>query len=292
MARQYRGQGMVIAAAGATENLNSLCEAHFTSLPPGSIPPSPPARWDGTPKIHPRDLEQAHLTLGFQGLPHHHPDIFTQALFTSILGTGMSSRLFQEVREKRGLCYSVFSFSWSFADTGLVGVYAATSPRALRECLHTLCGELRRMTQDVTEDELQRARAQTKAALLMGLESSSIQAARLARDQLLHGRVRPLRELLTHIEAVSTEDIHRFATDLLTSHPQPWPRWGPLKPSRLTTKRSVCYREPRRSHRCGVAPRPRHGSNPKRTPTTPTDRSRHSGHGGDSVRALGGSLFG
>ena len=217
--KHYRGGGMVVAAAGAVQNFNALCQKHFACVPNGSIPSAQKAHWGGTPKFHHRPLEQVHLALGFEGFSHGHPHVFTQALFVTILGTGMSSRLFQEIREKRGLCYSVFSFAWTFADTGLVGVYAATSPQNMQECLHALCGELHRMSENITQEELLRARAQSEAGLLMGLESSSVQASRLARDQMLYGRIRPIQEILDRIHAVTTQDIQNFAQQCLKNPP-------------------------------------------------------------------------
>jgi len=126
----------------------------------------------------------------------------------------MSSRLFQEVREKRGLCYSVFAFSWSFADTGVFGIYAGTAPEHVAELMPVLSGELGRIGEDASEDEVARSRAQIKAGLLMGLESSSSRAEQIARQYMIHGRVLPVEELIAKVDEVDAGAVRRYAERL------------------------------------------------------------------------------
>jgi predicted Zn-dependent peptidase len=128
----------------------------------------------------------------------------------------MSSRLFQEVRERRGLCYSIYAFHWSFADTGIFGVHAATGPDDVDELMPVVIGELERAAHDITEKELQRARAQLRAGLLMTLESPAARAGQIARQLLLFGRVIPTEELVEKIESITVNSIRDLATRIFT----------------------------------------------------------------------------
>src|SRR5260221_2215318 len=114
---------------------------------------------------------ETQIMLGFEGLPYGSSDFYTGQILASIIGGGMSSRLFQEIREKRGLCYSIYAFHWSFADTGIFGVHTATGPGDVGRLMPVLLNELERAAEDITEKELARARAQLRAGLLMTLES-------------------------------------------------------------------------------------------------------------------------
>lgn len=132
----------------------------------------------------------------------------------------MSSRLFQEIREKRGLAYSVYSFSSAFNDGGLFGLYAGTGEEQLNELVTAVSGELLRIAeQQITEDELTRSRAQIKAGVLMSLESTSSRAERIARHLMVYGRIMPVNEMSQHIDAVSADDVRRVAGRLLQSPP-------------------------------------------------------------------------
>ena len=212
----YASGAMVVAAAGAVdhEHLVGLVES---SLQPALAEPAivpQPASYAGGDRRQNRDLEQAHAILGFQALSYVDDDYYAMQVLSSILGGGMSSRLFQEVREKRGLCYSIFSFGWGYADSGLFGVYAGTGPDDLPELMPVVAGELARAAEDISEQEVDRARTQLKAGLLMSLESSSSRAEQIARQELVFGRVLPIEELVARVEAVDAEKVQSVAKRL------------------------------------------------------------------------------
>lgn len=217
MGERYQAPGMVLAAAGGLDHeaLVRLARDRFGGLQSQKTPAANPAAFRGGEHRIERDLEQVHLALAFEGPTYADPDYYTAQVFSGVLGGGMSSRLFQEVREKRGLCYSVFAFSWSFADTGVFGVYAGTAPDHVAELMPVLSGELGRIGEDVSEDEVVRARAQIKAGLLMGLESSSSRAEQIARQYMIHGRVLPVDELIQKVDAVDANAVRRYAERLM-----------------------------------------------------------------------------
>jgi len=160
----------------------------------------------------PRQLEQTHVCLIMEGLPQSHRLRFAGYLLNSILGGGMSSRLFQKIREERGLAYSVFSSLNSFQDTGLVSFYAGTSPGSIRDTIRLIFKELRTMQgEKVTEEELQRAKDQLKGNLMLGLESTANRMSKLARQEIYFGRNFSLNEIIFQIEKVSREDILALA---------------------------------------------------------------------------------
>jgi predicted Zn-dependent peptidase len=159
------------------------------------------------------------LVLGFPGLAHNDPDFYNLAALSTLLGEGMSSRLFQEIREKRGLAYTVYSSSQSFADTGLFTVYAGTGPDDVPELVPVLCSEIKRVGDTATSDEINRARAQLKAGLLMSLESPSSRCAQRARQLMVHGRLLSTKEIIDHVESVDRNGIARAAARVLTGMP-------------------------------------------------------------------------
>ena len=167
-----------------------------------------------------RDIEQAHMVLGFQGVPYGSPNYYPTIVFSTLFGGGMSSRLFQEVREKRGLVYSVYSFSNSHTQNGLFGIYAGTTKEELKQLMPVVCEEIRKVRTDlVSEKELKRAKTQLKASMLMALESSSATVEVLARQMLIFNRIIPVEEMVAKIDAISREDIRRVANTLFASTP-------------------------------------------------------------------------
>jgi len=221
MANFYAPGVTVVAASGAIahQDFVGLMERAFGSLerPVASAPP--PGKYVGGDYRESRELEQVHLVLGFPGLAHHDPDFYNLAALSTLLGEGMSSRLFQEVREKRGLAYSVFSGSQSFADTGLFTIYAGTGPKDVPQLLPVMCEEIKRIGTTLTADEVKRARAQLKAGLLMSLESPSSRCAQRARQLMVHGRVLSTAEIIGEVEAVDMAGIARAAERVLTGAP-------------------------------------------------------------------------
>lgn len=231
MARHYGPSRLVLAGAGRVEHarLVDLAQRLFGSLPATVGAAAAPASYVGGTRIERRpDLEQVHLCLAVEAVPYHHPDHFVLQVLSTALGGGMSSRLFQEARENRGLCYSVFSFASAYADTGQLGVYAGTDPEDLGELMQVVAAETRQLIDDPSEDELARARAQLKASLLMGLESCSSVCEDLARQLLCFGRHIPTEEVVARIDAVDTAAVRRAGRQLLTGKGLTLAAVGPL----------------------------------------------------------------
>lgn len=217
MAEHYHGPRMVLAAAGAVDHDDIVrrAEAAFSALPPSQPRPVVPGCYQGGEFRKKKKLEQAHFLLAFEGVPYAHPDFYVSEVFVNALGGGMSSRLFQEVRERRGLAYSIYAFANSYLDTGLLGIYAGTSEPALSELVPVIVGEIEAIAEGASEEETARARAQLKAALLMSLESSSARCEQSARQMLIFDRVIPVEEIIAQVEAIDAAAIRRFARGLL-----------------------------------------------------------------------------
>jgi predicted Zn-dependent peptidase len=230
MAAHYHAPTMVVSAAGAVshDELVWLAERAFRTLPPQSPRALPPGRYIGGDLRVDKSLEQAHLTLGLEGVTFDDPDYFTMQVFVGALGGGMSSRLFQEVREVRGLCYSIYAFSQSYSDTGLIGIYAGTGGEDLAELLPVVIGETQGLAEDCSEEEVARAKAQLKAGLLMSLESCSGRAEQLARHLLVYGRIIPTDEIVERIDAVDAVAVRRFGRRVLAGAKPTVAGIGPL----------------------------------------------------------------
>jgi predicted Zn-dependent peptidase len=167
-----------------------------------------------------KPLDQTHLVLGFSAPNYRDPKIYQLQVLSSTLGGGMSSRLFQEVREKRGLCYSVFSYGTSYEDVGQLGVYAATSPENTPELLDVTADVMLSMGEAVSDKEISRAKAQLKSSLVMNLESPSSRADQIARQYLAFGEVPEVSILVQRIEEVTPENVRSLA-HLIFSGQQP-----------------------------------------------------------------------
>ena len=154
--------------------------------------------------------------MALEGLPQSDLSLFSLQVFSNILGGGMSSRLFQEVREKRGLCYSIYTFHAAFSDTGFFGLYTGTDPADAPEMMEVIVDEMNNAAETLTEQEISRSKAQMKAGLLMGLESCSARAEQMARHILAYGRPLTVEELVARIDAVSVESTRNAARGLLT----------------------------------------------------------------------------
>ena len=218
----YRPDRMILAAAGQIDHpeLEASVIRRFDSLLERTDRTTPePTRYQGGEAREHRDLEQVHLVIGFEGIAFDDPDFYAQSIFTTLFGGGMSSRLFQEVREKRGLAYSVYAFNNCYMDGGLFGIYAGTGERELSELIPVLAQQMVAVTQDVEQVELDRARAQLKASILMSLESSWARCDRLGQHMSIFGRVIPVEEIVARIEAVDRTVVMRFARRLLASRP-------------------------------------------------------------------------
>ncbi len=221
MAEHYAAPSMVLAAAGRVDHdrLVEDAERAFGSLPATAAGPADRACYVGGEHREERDIEQVNLVLGFEGVGYADPDYYTASVLSTILGGGMSSRLFQEIREKRGLVYSIYSFASSYNDGGLFGIYAGTGEDEVAELVPVLCDEIVGITGKVDEAELARARAQLKASILMSLESTSSRCEMLARQMAVHGRPIPVAEIVEKVEAVTAADVVRTAKRLFSTPP-------------------------------------------------------------------------
>ena len=228
MRKHYSAARTIVAGAGRTDHdtLVELAEQHFRALPPDRPTGGDEARYVGGDYRESRDLEQVHVALGFEGVPFDDDDFYALSVFSTLFGGGMSSRLFQEVREKRGLAYSIHSFQSSYSDSGLFGIYAATGEADLGELIPVVCDEFVRACEAVNEEEVARARAQIKAGMLMQLESTSARCERLARQLLVFGRIVPLAEVIAKIDAVDARAAAGAAKRIRAS----WPVLAALGP--------------------------------------------------------------
>ena len=221
MRRHYTTGNTVVAAAGNLQHdqILDLVQRHFADLPTEKIPAIEPGLYGGGEFREERDLDQVHIVLGFPSVAYGHPDYYPTMLLSTLLGGGMSSRLFQEVREKRGLVYSVYSFTAPAMDGGLFGIYAGTGESEAAELMPVTVEELRKVQHDVTEAELNRARAQVKAGLLMSLESTGSRCEQLARQIQVFGRVIPTAETVGRINAVTIAEVEAAASRIFRSTP-------------------------------------------------------------------------
>lgn len=219
--RHYTPGNMVISAAGniAHDDFVALVQKHFTHLPPDHTSAPEPARFVGGDHRTPKDLEQAHVLLGFQGVRRSDPRYYSAVALSHILGGGMSSRLFQEIREKRGLAYNVYAFHSSHADDGQFAVYAGTGPDRLDEYMTALCAELKNIASNVTEAEVARTRVQLKSSLLMGREGMTTRADQNAKYLLFHGRVLDTDHLRRQIDAISLTTVCELARQFFAGTP-------------------------------------------------------------------------
>ncbi|MEP4193930.1 MAG: pitrilysin family protein, partial [Sneathiella sp.] len=231
MKSRYLAPKMVLSASGAVDHdeLVRLAEDHFSDLPVDGQTEMEGAHYTGGEYREERDLEQVHFALSVPGISYQDDDFYATQVLAGLLGGGMSSRLFQEVREKRGLCYSVFSFSSSFADAGLFTVYAGTGDAQIAELGSVICDELIRATQTITDAEVDRACAQHKAGLLMGQESPAARCEVHARQMLIYGKVISPQEITEKIEEITPEHLKRVAGRLFQNTKPSLAALGPVK---------------------------------------------------------------
>jgi predicted Zn-dependent peptidase len=215
--RNYRAPDMLVVAAGAVDHRAVVgeVEERFASFVGPASPAPESAKFVGGSHIETRDLEQVHVALAMQGLAQRDPELFSLQIFSSALGGGMSSRLFQEVREIRGLCYSIYAFHAPYSDTGMFGLYAGTDAADVPELMRVVVGEIENAALTITEAEVSRAKVQMKASLLMALESSGARAEQIARQMFAWDRPVPLEELVARIEAVTVESARAAGRALI-----------------------------------------------------------------------------
>ena len=221
LATNYAADNMVVSAAGAVDHQTfvKLVEQAFAPLTKRAAVSETLAAYNGGDFREARDLEQVHLVLGFGGLPFDDVDFYNLGALSTLLGEGMSSRLFQEIREKRGLAYTVFSSTQSFSDCGLVQIYMGTGPEDVPQLIPVLCGEIKKMADGVSADEVKRARAQIKAGLLMSLESPGSRCSQRARQIMIYGRPMSTAEDIAKVEGVDAAGIARTAGRVFSTAP-------------------------------------------------------------------------
>ncbi|MBX6322846.1 MAG: insulinase family protein [Rhodospirillaceae bacterium] len=221
MRAHYTGERLILAAAGRVDHdrLVELAAEAFAATRRGEGAAGEPPVYRGGGFREERGLEQVHVVLGFPGIAFRDPDYYAASVLSTLLGGGMSSRLFQEIREKRGLVYSIYSFSSSYSDSGLFGIYAGTGEEEVESLIPLVCDELKKVADGPTPAEVDRARAQLRAGILMAQESTSARCEQLANQLLVWGRPLDRDEILARVEAVGPEDVVRVARRLIAARP-------------------------------------------------------------------------
>ena len=229
--QHYGPEQMILSAAGAVDHdeIVKLAENLFGGMEAKPFSDVDTARFMGGERRQTKALEQAHFALAFESPGYRDAQIYTAQIYASALGGGMSSRLFQEIRENRGLCYTIFAQAGAYADTGMTTIYAGTSAEQLPQLAEITIDEMKRAAEDMSPAEVARARAQMKAGLLMGLESPSNRAERLARLIQIWDRIPPLEETVSLIDSVTTGDVRAFAQDMAEAAPAALALYGPIE---------------------------------------------------------------
>lgn len=220
LSAHYHGPNMVLAAAGAVDHHALIAEAerHLGDFTTERGPQPETALYAGGVRRSEKPFEQTHVVLAFEGVAYRHADYFTAQICAGALGGGMSSRLFQEVREKRGLCYAIYAFASGLSDSGMFTIHAAGGPDRAHELFAVIRDELVKAADTgFRADEVARVKAQLKMGLLAGLESSSARAEQLARQILIHGRPLSTEELMDKVEMVEAEDLQILVERMLAS---------------------------------------------------------------------------
>lgn len=219
--RHYRAGQAVVAAAGAVDHdsLVARAEALLARLGADQSEPAAPAAYRGGEILVKKRLEQTHLVVGFEGRAILAKDHDAAHVFAAAAGGGMSSRLFQEVREKRGLAYSIYAFHWGFSDCGLFGFYAGSAPKDVGEVGRAALDCLAEAADRLDASEVERAKAQLKVATLTALESPAARAQQLARQTFVYGAPLALDDMLARIEAIGVEDVRQAGAAMLKSPP-------------------------------------------------------------------------
>jgi predicted Zn-dependent peptidase len=218
--KHYNSDNIIFAAVGniSHEELLEIADSYFSNFRSNKTPKHD-AKYDyvGGSYSDVRDLEQVHAVIGFNGVANLSSKYYTMSIFSSILGGGMSSRLFQEVREKRGLVYSIYSFSSSYRRNGVFGVYSATTCDKLAELSDVLSNELLSMKNNISEKEFNRTKAQFKANLLMARENNSVSCEQIANQTMIFGRPLDHAEMLEKLDAVTIDDVKNLTDEILAS---------------------------------------------------------------------------
>ncbi len=231
MADRYKAPRMVLSASGAVDHdrIVALANEKFNKLASSHESEVEEASYKGGDYREERELEQVHFAMSVPGVSYSDDDFYASQILSGLLGGGMSSRLFQEVREKRGLCYSIFSFASSFSDSGLFTVYAGTGASQIAELSTVAAEELLRATHTITEAELDRAKAQHKAGLLMGMESPAARCEVHARQLLIYNRVIAPTEIAQKIDDITVDQLQAVASRMFIDANPTIAALGPVK---------------------------------------------------------------
>ena len=227
---RYGPENLIVSAAGAVDHdaIVRAAEDRFGHLVPTKQSVAQPALYKGGECRVEKGLEQAHVALAFSGPGYRDDAIYSAQIFATAMGGGMSSRLFQEIREKRGLCYTIFAQTGAYSDGGLMTIYAGTSGEELKALLGLTVDELKRASGDMSGAEVARARAQLKAGMLMGLESPASRAERLARLVAIWDRVPGIEETIERLDAVNVASVRDVAGGLAASGAAALALYGPV----------------------------------------------------------------
>lgn len=223
ISKQYNYKNIAVVAAGniKQKDLVKWSEKYFTNLGENKLKKFESAKYQGGDFRKNKNLEQVNLVMGFKGLSLLDKNYYTSQILAMVLGGGMSSRLFQEVREERGLAYSTYAFNFAHQDSGIFGVYAGTTPEKTNELISATCDEIKKICEKVTDKELQRVRSQFEASLLMAKESTSSRMQKLGSDILSLGKVRSRDEILKNIAKVRKKDVTDLAQEIFNSKSKP-----------------------------------------------------------------------
>lgn len=222
MRDNYAASNMVFSASGNIDHdhLVDMVSKHFTNLPKNTnLKAEPTVYQGGHLAIDRPSLEQAHVVAGFDAVAYDDPRFYALSILSMVLGGGMSSRLFQEIREKRGMVYSIYSFVSALDDGGMLGFYAGCGAKDVPDLLPVLSEEFVKVSRDISPQELTRARAQLKASILMSLESTSTRCEQLARQMIVFNRPIDPSEIVEKIEAVTLEDLYATAQQVFATAP-------------------------------------------------------------------------
>ena len=220
MDSNYSIDKMVLVASGNVNHseLIELANKYIVKLRSFETKKVEKQKYTGGYVYKERDLEQTHIMMGYEGFSHNNNNKYKLKLLSTILGAGTSSRLFQEVREKRGLVYTVYSTNSQFRDTGTFGVYAACEQSKTKEVISIVKEELVKIQDDINTDELNKAKMQLKASILMSLEHNSNRMERIAAQYLLEGKLTEVNESINNIMCLNIEDIRKVANNLVNSN--------------------------------------------------------------------------
>lgn len=229
--KQYNYSNIVVVASGNVDEKKFVgyVKKHFNNLSSNKLKKFEPTKYQGGDFRKYKNLEQVNLVLGFQGLSYLDKDYYKCQILASILGGGMSSRLFQEVREKRGLVYSVYAFNYASCDSGLFGVYLGTTQDKTNQAIRVVSDEILKITDKITDEELKRVITQTKAGLLMAQESVIGRSQKIGGDILAYNRIISEREILDKISSISKKQITNFATNMIANSKHNFSAIGKVK---------------------------------------------------------------